>query len=50
MLLKIVLIMWAAALLIGLLATPKQRIWIAKLALGSFCLLLLVALIKLLKL
>lgn len=50
MFLKIALIMWVAAFLIGLLAAPKQRIWMAKLALGSFCLLLLAALIKLLKL
>ena len=42
--------MWLAIFLIGLLAPRKQRIWMARLALGSFCLLLLAALIKLLKL
>lgn len=49
MLFKIVLIMWAAAFLIGLFAKPDQRVWMAKLALGGFCILLLVALIRLLR-
>lgn len=46
---KIALIMWAAVFVIGLFAKPPQRIWMAKLALGGFCLLLLAALIRLLK-
>jgi len=47
--LKIALIFWLAALLIGLLAGPKQRPLMGKLAFGGFCLLLLAALIRLLR-
>jgi len=49
MLFKIALIMWVAAFLIGLLATGKQRTWMVRLAFGGFCLLLLAALIRLLR-
>ena len=49
MLFKIALIMWVAALLIGLLATGKERTWMVKLAYAGFCLLLLAALIKLVR-
>lgn len=48
--LKIALILWLAAVLIGLLAGPKQRPLMGKLAFGGFCLLLLAALIRLLRL
>lgn len=41
--------MWAAAFLVGLLATGKQRTWMLRLAYGGFCLLLLAALIRLLR-
>lgn len=46
---KIALILWAAALLIGFLAGPKHRGLMGKLAFGGFCLLLLAALIRLLR-
>lgn len=46
---KIVLILWVAAFLIGLLAGPKQRPLMGRLVFGGFCLLLLAALIRLLR-
>jgi hypothetical protein len=49
MLLKIALMMWVAAFLVGLFASPKGRSWMIKLAYGGFCLLLLAALIRLLR-
>jgi hypothetical protein len=49
MLFKIALMMWGAAFLVGLVAKAEGRTWIAKLALGGFCLLLLVALVRLLR-
>jgi len=49
MLIKIALMIWAATFLVALFATGKARTWLAKLALGGFCLLLLAALIRLLR-
>jgi hypothetical protein len=49
MLFKLALLMWVLSFMVGLFAGPKERIWMAKLALGGFCLLMLGALIKLLK-
>ncbi len=46
---KIALILWLAAFLIGLFAGAKQRTLMAKLAFGGFCLMLLAALIRLLR-
>jgi len=50
MLFKLGLLMWIAAFLLGLFATAKGRTWMIKLAFGGFCLLLLAALIRLLRL
>lgn len=50
MLIKIILLLWAAAFLVGLFAKPKNRGWMAKLFLAGFCLMLLAALIRLLRL
>jgi len=49
MLFKIALMMWAAAFLIGLLASAKGRTWMARLAWGGFCIFLLAMLIKVLR-
>lgn len=46
---KIALILWAAAFVVGLLTGPKHRGLMGKLVLGGFCLLLLAALIRLLR-
>ncbi|HKD12918.1 MAG TPA: hypothetical protein VKE71_00095 [Candidatus Angelobacter sp.] len=50
MLFKLGLLMWIAAFLLGLFATAKGRTWMIRLAFGGFCLLLLAALIRLLRL
>ena len=50
MLFKLALLMWIAAFLLGLFATAKGRTWMIRLAFGGFCLLLLAALIRLLRL
>jgi len=46
---KIALILWLAAFLIGLIAGPQRRSLMGKLAFGGFCLMLLAALIRLLR-
>jgi hypothetical protein len=47
MILKIALLMWFAALAVSLLAKAEGRIWMARLFLGGFCLILLAGFLKL---
>lgn len=49
MLIKLALMMFVAAFLGGAFLRPKDRTWVAKLALAGFCLFLMAALIRLLK-
>jgi len=47
MLLKVALLMWFVALALSLLTKAAGRVWMLRLALGGFCLLLLAAFLKL---
>lgn len=47
MLLKIALLMWFVALALSLLTKAAGRVWMVRLAIGGFCLLLLAAFLKL---
>jgi hypothetical protein len=49
MLIKIALLMWAAAFVVALVAKAEGRSWMPKLAVAGFCLMLLAALIRLLR-
>ncbi len=46
MLLKVALLMWFAALALSLLAKAQGRVWMVRLFLGGFCLLLLAAFLE----
>jgi hypothetical protein len=46
LILKIALLMWFGALAVSLLAKAEGRIWMVRLFLGGFCLLLLAAFLK----
>jgi hypothetical protein len=46
MILKLALLMWLAALAVSFLAKAQGRIWMVRLFLGGFCLLLLAAFLK----
>ena len=46
MLLKIGLLVWFIAFVLSLIAKAESRIWIARLFIGGFCLLLLAAFLK----
>jgi hypothetical protein len=47
MILKIALLMWFSALALSFLAKAQGRVWMARLFVGGFCLLLLGAFLKL---
>lgn len=47
MILKIALLMWFAALAVSLLAKAEGRVWMLRLFMGGFCLLLLAVFLKL---
>jgi hypothetical protein len=46
MILKIALLMWFAALALSLLAKTEGRVWMVRLFVGGFCLLLLAAFLE----
>jgi hypothetical protein len=46
MILKIALLMWFAALAVSLLAKAQSRVWMVRLFVGGFCLMLLAAFLK----
>jgi hypothetical protein len=47
MILKVAFLMWFVALALSFLTKAAGRVWMVRLALGGFCLLLLAALLKL---
>jgi hypothetical protein len=47
MILKLALLMWFAAFAVSLLAKAEGRVWMLRLFVGGFCLLLLAAFLKL---
>jgi hypothetical protein len=49
MIIKIALLMWLLAFVVSLVAKAQGRNWMPKLALAGFCLALLAALIRLLR-
>ena len=50
MVMKVALLMWVVAVAVSFLAKAEGRKWMARLFLGGFCLVLLAAFLKLVKL